>query len=819
MFSSGLAAGAVRDFKIVAYPSNPIEGQIVHFHAVPKAWEGKNPYLELDYAWDFDDSGSTYSLGGGAQSTDANTAAGFYVAHVYETAGTYNPTVTVRDIDGNVHTKSVEVVVATSDSITWDYDVYVSFANDFTWAPSATGNVTHIADYASFHGQSFVGSDINVRMTFADDETFIMGTTSCDLTNEGIYCHIRRSGHGTNRPLIRANGTLNNHPGKDYVFAFNGLDNYTVIINQLDFEGGYDPDTGIGTYGRFEPFYFSKLGDASGVATISYFRCAINGTNSGVLMQGSGRLGKRYLGISDVLITNWADYGVEQFGTGGEIAIVGSKIAQSAHAIHIPHQGYSGPSAKDPLPESPDHGPARLSSNENGCIENSKLYSNSGWSPLGDFNAIQTSIRLNGGEDTYPNMLFNIARNITVGRRFLIGPRTSGEFAIAKQPMAVVVHRNTHHCGRQPAEFVQPNLPNYYVYNNVQLVCDIQSVGTIREVASIVDGIEIGGSIDYNTFAMRSPPWTKFGEWYFGYNTIIRQETDAGAGGDQSGANNLGDFADFTVTSVGKYSFIINENNIVECPNFDNYGDLADWPDYKPLSPGNNWKPVTTSPAINAVTTGFVPVRDHDGNLRSTTTNIGAHHDTVGSSASVDAPVCNVAPTIQEYSSFPNWYGINSFGDWDNLSEQDEYRWEPNWKLNGILLPEGHIRAPVMLGGTDGTFTGTQSSHPIAASQVQVTLTSTNWTGNTVQLQSKAHGAGSWTNEGTAYSSDQSAVAVTTYTDGTPRLWRLTVTAKGGDDIDFNLTGNGVDTLSCDLVYTNASGSRTSATASNTETV
>ena len=104
-------------------------------------------YTNLDYTWTFDDSGAGTWLDTGQGTTlrSKNYAQGPVAAHCYETAGTYNPVVTVRNSAGETHTDTVQIAVtaaADTASLSGANVVCVSTDGVFTGAPASCTQVT-----------------------------------------------------------------------------------------------------------------------------------------------------------------------------------------------------------------------------------------------------------------------------------------------------------------------------------------------------------------------------------------------------------------------------------------------------------------------------------------------------------------------------------------------------------------------------------------------------------------------------------------------------------------------------------------------------
>jgi PKD repeat protein len=98
------------------------------------------PFHELDFQWDFDD------LTAGTWSTDGrgrNAARGPVTAHVFETPGHHNVTLTVRDINGGVAHRTIAIHVTDPDTVfSGTNTVCISASGDFTGAPAGALQIT-----------------------------------------------------------------------------------------------------------------------------------------------------------------------------------------------------------------------------------------------------------------------------------------------------------------------------------------------------------------------------------------------------------------------------------------------------------------------------------------------------------------------------------------------------------------------------------------------------------------------------------------------------------------------------------------------------
>lgn len=145
------------------------------------------PFQELQYKIDWGDSDttSTWSYGAAAGVNTKNISYGPEAAHVYEASGTYHPTITVTDADGNTSSAVGTIVVS-------DPNTYYSGANTICIA-SATlpvAGADGCPSGAAVYTNSDFGNAVNTyiatgaRLLFKHDDTFT-GTTGAYVSIAG----------------------------------------------------------------------------------------------------------------------------------------------------------------------------------------------------------------------------------------------------------------------------------------------------------------------------------------------------------------------------------------------------------------------------------------------------------------------------------------------------------------------------------------------------------------------------------------------------------------------------------------------------------
>lgn len=629
------------DFTLSARRSTVLPGEGVFLDAEsPSGFSSTWDEKELDWLWDFDQVGASFAAN--APYSDANYFRGPVAVTSYPSAGTYNPACTIRSAVTSA-TKSLAITVQNPDvDVSWDRDVYVSFAGNTTGWPTETGAVEHITSAAEWQGLSFSTASEVVRITFRDDETYTWTTLDTkSLAGGAATYYVTRDFAGTNPPNLQASATSTDAYA---AFTVNRTSNKRIVLYGLDVAGGYDPLTGSAPNGNFKLLDgATPTGAVDPEITIS--GCSAAGASLAITNGTSTANGPTHVAVIDSICTDWPDYGVGLFGGEFDARFSGCDIRQNPLALV--RDGKSGS-----FPQAADHGPIRIGNNLKSATHNCRLYSNSGWSPFyGADIAVQPGLRIHpiavsGGWSAY---VFD-CDILSAWRPLVIGDVDTG--SAVQSAGKFIVSANTVTGGRQARQgLIFINAASGVVTNNVIYHPNLEHFGDLAEGVCIQDGA--------------GPAAARAGDFYVAFNTMASQRTTES-------------YSDVGTGSWSGVGTITQEYQLVSADGHTNSGAFTD---YSPISKADNFKPVTTSAAIDAVTTGFVPVRDFDGNLRAATTNIGAHHDDVASDAGVSAPSNSVAPTIAELANWSGEYAVSSLGTWAN-SEDYFLMW--NWQMDGV---------------------------------------------------------------------------------------------------------------------------------------
>lgn len=654
---------------VTRYPAgNVLPGEPVHVYInSTSGFSVTNEYEEIDFEWDFDDSGATYTTGGG-QSSDANTAFGRDVNHMWDSTGAKSVSVTARTSSGAATPVTVSVTVDDPNSRSWDAIIYYSQASNFSGAPTETGNVHHESTVAGVN--ALIGANSSVWIILRKGETYTWGATAFDFTDDGMFGYI------TGNNATRSFGTgavpqINAGTSGTFVRKLGSLSN--VVIVDCNFDGGYNAATAVASNGDFDVCTVDATAGANDNHGIALTRVTANGCSRAISGLGGGGStnGNLYIRVYDCTGTDWFDYWCTSGSGEAWFTAQGCHIKQNPLAIM--RDTSSGPF---PSPDASDHGPIRF----NGCrrigVENCDIASSNGWSNYGGGFFIQPCLRF------YPQqndgMFVNVQRNIFSGSVALDIANHTTTVSVPIYPMKVIFDRNEIYIGRQSFGAIwNKGATGLWARNNV---CYYANVYQDRG-PGIFSFLVLKNSLNSSVVgdALTAPIVCEF-------NTIV-SDRSATSGGNGDWQEYIVQPYDTGQSTTWQGTTPTTLNNIYEVPNHSNSGSFTN---DSPLSRGDNFKPVTsTSAAVDAVSSGTIPVRDHDGNIRTSTTNRGAHHDDVASAASVTAPSNSVVPTIAELASFTNEWAATSHGTWSNWP--NAYLIEFSWELNGTPITDDDL--------------------------------------------------------------------------------------------------------------------------------
>ncbi len=659
------------------HPSgNILPGENVQFWVSDvTGYSGTDEHRDISIEWDFDDTGATYGVGGGGADNDANKEYDRVVCKAWDTTGAKTVTAFIRihgqDVPAEV---TIDIPVVALDTITWEEEWYVSFANDFTEAPEPTSSIIRISSYADLVARSVSSSAVNYKVLFNRGETFNWAGTGDLAFRYSDIVFIGGFGTGAS-PVIQPDSSLTRSDSATLVKNIWGenTNGHRLIISDLTINSSYDPSTGDAPDGTLSLLQMADPTIAQPLA-VSVYKCDLSGCALPILINGSNQGTTVYLSVTDTTISNWFDYGVASLGALTSFAMHGCSVKQHPRALTL-NDGKA-----TPLPDAADHGPCRIGVALRYGISNNTLASTNGWSgPI-----FQPCLRLYTEQQTdqgfttpytFETLVGHVSRNRTYGAMFAaFGNSTPGSNRPTEQfpPYRVRVWGNEHvETAHKFGSFIQIQVPGFYIFSNINYASNVaQSTNSPNLVnAALIDGEHL-----FLPETFTSPLWIENNTYVSDVSVTGTNATNAVDVFDRSAWDSdvLYDFATYSENEV--------RNNIIEAPNH-----AGTYTDYSPLDPTNNWRPAAASAAIDAVTGITPPVLDFNATVNGGTINEGAVNSESVAAGTVSAPSYDgTGLTISELSAFPGVYHLSSFGNWTNWDGDDRYLWEFDWQVDGV---------------------------------------------------------------------------------------------------------------------------------------
>ena len=203
------------------------------------------------YAWDFDDTGAGNWHTGHSKETDTGPVTG----HIYESAGTYNPTLTVySDAATTVPAEAYTVTITVTDDDTYYATTATTCINDstpgtdFTGCPAGANQVTtdNLSDISAYtqvgervllHRGS-VWNETEILLDNNDGPVTISAYGTCTSPDDLGIC--------SNAPVINVTGINTN-----YVFNLNNRENFRIMDLKIDGDDVMD-SAFYGTIGKMQ---------------------------------------------------------------------------------------------------------------------------------------------------------------------------------------------------------------------------------------------------------------------------------------------------------------------------------------------------------------------------------------------------------------------------------------------------------------------------------------------------------------------------------------------------------------------------------------
>lgn len=597
-------------FTINYHPSNPRPNEAVFFWITnPTGFNNVTDiYRHLDVYADLDNAGATYDVGSGQS---AATARGWAFSAYWPSGG--NKTVTVY-LTERGFAPVAQTVVIPVQSRTPSITYWIAPDGDHSTAAPADAQNVHLTSYSQISSPTYSGN-VDIRwkrgtsINWSGGDTITLTGTSSDIiiepygTGDDPIVTFTNSTGWFASPLIRDAGVAR------------------LSVSGLDVRGGYSPITGSGTNCR----EVITVAEPTVEKTLSVIGVRCRGVKALLIGQGKEAPVDSYVNVLNCWCPSYADYVVGWFSGPNLGDMAGNDFRQ--HPLALLRDAKLGA-----LPQGPDHTPIRRTQTQLVASRRNKRANTGGWSPLGVDRAIQPN------ERALPTKVSNwrvfAYENEEWGAGFIQIGDTNTSNTMTDTGVAVV-DCNRFYGGRQVmttesggAGLVAMQGGALYCRNNFYYRANLYSVANQQN--QMVRLTDSAGGANLST-----------GPYVIEFNTIISDRSD-----DSGGNNNFVVVSDANSGPAPEAS-----HNVVRATNHDNGGTFAD---RSPLSPGDGFKPVTGSSAIDAVNAASAdaPVRDIDGNIRKATTNLGAYDTSVAAITAVAAPVHTGGLTAFRNSNF-----------------------------------------------------------------------------------------------------------------------------------------------------------------------
>ena len=189
------------------------------------------PFRELDYSWNFGDSGSgTWAESGKSR----NIAKGGVSAHVFDNPGTYNVSLTVKDSMGGLSTQNTTITVLDPNTVFSGTNTRcVSTSGNFSGCPTGAEQITS----SNFNEQvTWVKSASGRRLLFRRGDSWSSSSSSSVNIDGPGYIGAYGTCSGANQRGICSNAPLiQKTSGNHYIFTVGSANDWR--ITDLAFSG------------------------------------------------------------------------------------------------------------------------------------------------------------------------------------------------------------------------------------------------------------------------------------------------------------------------------------------------------------------------------------------------------------------------------------------------------------------------------------------------------------------------------------------------------------------------------------------------------
>lgn len=355
----------------------------VFFEAAPTGFG--IPIRDVQIKWDFQEDDTYQSIDAThPHGNSSRIAYGFATAHVWPTPGTKAVTCTVTDRNGATLSETVNITVTDADTFfagtkTLVVDPDYDGANPDPAAPAGAQHFDNIDSAITI----FTHHNNN-----ATDMRLLLKRGATYSPTSGIVCeanarrHFGAWGVGAD-PIYTSSFQWN----RDFS-ASPGDSGSWGAASHIDLNGPYDPTTGATASGSAPPAAFRGVNDGY---PVTVYRCSMTGYDYGMYLP-NGDLTPSHLFIIDSDIRDWWDFGI--LADNCDIALRGTKIWQDPEAIKPSTKVWEGPTN----PSAPKHGCFRASVMSTGqtiVVSHCDLFTTGGWTGQEDQPALRLMAFMN----------------------------------------------------------------------------------------------------------------------------------------------------------------------------------------------------------------------------------------------------------------------------------------------------------------------------------------------------------------------------------------------------------------------------------------
>lgn len=467
-------------------------------------------FSEVFYKTDWGDGTATFDYVENlpAIKNNSNVSYGPIVAHLYRTTGTYTVTVTATNpaLRRSVST-TFQITVGDDDALFAGTKThFVNTSGDNTNAPS--GALTYTSMSAAIIA---VKAESTPQRLMPDwGETFDTGQVRVNSTTPTLHIRPPKTGSGA-MPFFAIPTGVDDAANNIALFDIDdhGSGNDLVIMG-IKVDGTWDSATETGYDGGMFIKGFDTPSEYLAVVDCEATDCRNFYHTSGSTGHANTKaffVNNMCRDLRDMTIADYANFN----GAASYRAYVGNRF------MHEPDAISDGSKADNPA--SNIHGIVRSAEGGTDCFHQNDFFTQSGWSVLPPYKAIQPNIRYNTGEaaGAYCSIVDNA---FEAGNNVLeMGPASEGD---TTNPINCLIEGNLLVGNHQTKYFITIASGGYTICNNLCIRPNCTSIAGGGDLAKFVETVKFNGI----TTAARNAPTRYFN------NTVVNLLTAANAVGD-----------------------------------------------------------------------------------------------------------------------------------------------------------------------------------------------------------------------------------------------------------------------------------------------